>query len=78
MPNLFYNKPDKEDYIHYIDSNKRATIYDKENKCYRLTDEGKELTFDELIQYLGQREDTIQYAQIKTLNDAIRFHDGWR
>ena len=75
MPNLYNNKPDKSDYVNYIAPEKRATVYDKENKCYRLTIEGKELTFDELIQYIGQKEDTLQYLREQTLREGIRWRD---
>lgn len=75
MPNLYNNKPDKSDYVIYIAPGKRVTVYDKENKCYRLTDEGKDLIFDELIQYIGQKEDTLQYLREQTLREGIKWHD---
>ena len=34
--NLYGNKPSKDEYKEYIDLTKRATVYDKENKCYRF------------------------------------------
>ena len=77
MPNLYTNRPDKDEYVEYIAPTKRVTIYDKESKCYKLTDEGKELLFDELIQYLGQKEDTLQYLREQTLREGIKWHD-WR
>ena len=72
---LYTNRPSKDEYVEYIAPTKRATIYDKESKCYKLTDEGKELLFDELIQYLGQKEDTLQYLREQTLREGIKWRD---
>jgi len=69
--NLYNNRPSKDDCVEYIAPTKRATFYDKENKCYKLTDEGKELLFDELVQYLGQKEDALQYLREQTINQII-------
>ena len=75
MIDLYTNRPSKDEYVEYIAPTKRATIYDKESKCYKLTDEGKELLFDELIQYLGQKEDTLQYLREQTLREGIKWRD---